>query len=341
MAPELHGIVLTGGASRRMGRDKATIEVAGRPLARRSAAVLAAVTAVAVEVGPGWSGLPSVTEEPPGAGPLAAVVAGWRELVRRTGEKRAVLVLATDLPDVSAALLALLAGEPGTASVVPLRRGRPQPLCARWSVADLERAAAQLSAGERSLRHAFGPDTVEVDEERWAPVAPGAALDDVDTPQELARRGLAPPPDGDTWVGLGRHPLPAQDAVAWATLPRCGAVVTFMGTVRDHAEGRDGVEELVYESYEEPALARMEDVVAEARRRWPALERVAVVHRLGPLAVGDTAVLVVASSAHRADSLAAGAFVIDSVKDTVPIWKHERWRDGEGWGTGARPVRSL
>lgn len=341
MAPDLHGILLTGGSSRRMGRDKAVIEVDGEPLAERLGTLLAGATALAVEVGPGRSGLPCVTEDPPGAGPLAAVVAGWRELGRRSGETRAVLVLAADLPDASPALLALLAAQPGDTSAVPVRRGQPQPLCARWSVTDLERAAAQLAAGERSLRHALGPDAVLLTEEAWGPAVPGAALDDVDTPADLARRALAPPGEGDDWVGLGRHRLPTEEAVAWATLPRCGAVVTFMGTVRDHAEGREGVEELVYEAYEEPALERMAAVVAAARQRWPALERVAVLHRLGPLSVRDTAVTVVASSGHRADSLAAGAFLIDTVKETVPIWKHERWRDGEGWGTGAQPLRSV
>lgn len=341
MAPELSGILLTGGASRRMGRDKATIEVDGEPLARHVARALSAATAMALEVGPGSSGLPNVTEEPAGLGPLAAVVAGWDELTRRTGEKRAALVLAVDLPDVSRLLLGLLAAHPGEASVVPVRGGRPQPLCARWSVADLERAASQLSAGERSLRHVFGPGAVLLDEPAWAQAAPGSALDDVDTPADLARRGLAPPTAGDDWVALCRHRLATQAAVSWATLPDCGAVATFLGTVRDHAEGRCGVEELTYEAYEEPAIERMGAVVRAARDRWPALGRVAVLHRLGPLAVGETAVTVVASSAHRADALAAVGYLIDTVKETVPIWKHERWGDGEGWGTGARPVRSV
>ena len=340
MPHSLHGILLTGGSSTRMGRDKATIEVGGAPLARRLAEILAGVTSVAVEVGPGRSGLPAVTETPPGGGPLAAVVAGWRELTRQSGEKRATLVLASDLPDVPAALLDLLASQPGEVSAVPVRHDRLQPLCARWSVADLERAASQLAAGERSLRHVFGPDAILMDQGAWGSAAPGSALDDVDTPEDLARRALAPPPGRD-WVGLGRHPLPTEAAVAWATLPACGAVVTFMGTVRDHAEGREGVEELVYEAYEEPALQRMDAVVAAARTRWPALARVAVLHRLGRLALGETAVCVVVSSAHRADSLGAAAFLIDTVKETAPIWKHERWRHGEGWGTGAQPVRPV
>ncbi len=324
-----------------MGRDKAAIPVAGVTMAQRAANLLGACCDPALEVGPGRSDLPAVVEDPPGAGPLAAVVAGWRELVRLSGEKRPVVVLACDLPELTGELVAWLAVHPGSGSVVPVVAGTPQPLCARWSVADLERATSQLAAGERSLRRVFGPDALHVDESAWAPVAPAAAVVDVDTPEDLARRALAPPPRGDDWVGLGRNPLPSEAAATWATVPSCGAVVTFAGTVRDHADGRAGVEQLTYEAYEEPALARMAAVVAQARARWSALGRVVVLHRLGPLALGETAVVVVASAAHRQEAFAAGGYLIDTVKETVPIWKYERWSGGEGWGTGAQPVRPV
>ncbi len=341
VAPSVYGIVLTGGSSRRMGFDKATLEVGGELLARRVARALADAVALAVEVGPGVTGLPSVTEEPAGSGPLAAVVAGWEELVRRTGEKQPAVVLACDLPALTPGLVAWLVGRPGAHSVVPFVDEMAQPLCARWSVADLERARAQLAGGERSLRQVFGPEAELVaDDELEREVGRGLTRD-VDTPEDLARLALAPPPAGDDWIGLGRAPLPAEAAVGWATLPRCGAVVTFAGTVRDHADGRDGVEELVYEAYEGPALARMAAVVAGARAQWPSIARVAVLHRLGRLAVGEIAVVVVVSSAHRHDAFAAGGYVIDTVKEAVPIWKYERWRDGEDWGTGAQPVRSV
>jgi len=333
--------VLTGGSSTRLGRDKASLEVGGKGLAQRIGELLAGATTVAVEVGPGKTGLRAVSESAPGSGPLAGVVAGWEELVRATGEKRPCVVLACDLPELSSRLVAWLAGHPAPSSVVPLLDGRPQPLCARWGVADLERAAALLAAGERSLRPVFGPDAVFVDEDEWTAVAPKGSLEDVDTPLDLARRGLAPPPSGDDWVALSRTPLSPDVATGWAILPRCGALVSFLGTARDHADGRAGVEELVYEAYEAPALARMRAIVDAARRRWPALGRVAVLHRLGSLGVGDVAVLVVVSSGHRHEAFEAGAYVIDTVKETVPIWKHERWADGEGWGTGALPVRDL
>ncbi len=337
----LYGIVLTGGSSRRMGADKATLEVDGLPLGRRVAAALAAATSEAVEVGPGVTGLPHVAEDPPGGGPLAAVVAGWEALVARTGEKQPAVVLACDLPGASPALVEWLASRPGNASVVPVHDGLAQPLCARWGVADLERAVAQLASGARSLRDVFGPDAQLVSEDQVADALGRGVTEDVDTPEDLARLALVAPADADDWVGLGRSTLPVQDAVAWATVPSCGAVVTFSGTVRDHAEGREGVEELAYEAYEGPALARMKAVVADARARWPSIVRVAALHRLGSLCVREVAVVVVVSAPHRHDAFAAGGYVIDTVKETVPIWKYERWQGGEDWGTGAQPVRPV
>jgi molybdopterin synthase catalytic subunit len=341
VSPTVYGIVLTGGSSRRMGIDKATLEVGGVALARHVADALAGAVSVAVEVGPGVTGLPCVVEDPAGSGPLAAVVAGWEELVRRTGEKQPAVVLACDLPAITPRLVTWLVRRPGGRSVVPLVEEVAQPLCARWSVEDLERGRAQLAAGERSMRRVFGPGTELVGDDELEREVGRGLTQDVDTPEDLARLALSPPPDGDDWIGLGRAPLPAEAAVTWATLPRCGAVVTFAGTVRDHAEGRDGVEELAYEAYEGPALARMAAVVARARAQWHSIARIAVLHRLGPLAVGETAVVVVVSSPHRHDAFAAGGYVIDAVKETVPIWKYERWRDGEDWGTGAQPVRSV
>lgn len=153
--------------------------------------------------------------------------------------------------------------------------------------------------------------------------------------------GAAPPDTGDEWIALSERALPADAAVAWVQAPSCGAVVSFLGTVRDHAEGRAGVEALTYEAYEGPALARMGEVVAEARRRWPQVSRVAVLHRLGTLGLGEAAVVVAVSAGHRGEAFAAAEFVIDTVKASVPIWKHERWADGEGWGTDAQPVRPV
>jgi molybdopterin synthase catalytic subunit len=126
--------------------------------------------------------------------------------------------------------------------------------------------------------------------------------------------------------------------VAWAERPRCGAVVLFTGTVRDHAEGRPGVASLEYEAYEEEVCARLTAIAAEARRRWPVLGRVALLHRVGILAVGETAVLVVVSAPHRSEAFDAARFGIDTLKATVPIWKRETWEGGSDWAACNHPV---
>ncbi len=149
------------------------------------------------------------------------------------------------------------------------------------------------------------------------------------------------PADGDTWLGLTEDPLPVEAALRWAGRDDCGAVVLFSGNARSHADGRTDVTGLHYEAYEEQALPRLARVEAEARRRWPAVARVAVLHRVGAVAVGEPAVVVVVSSAHRGEAFAAGRFCIDAVKATVPIWKLETWDGGEHWGTDAQRLVDL
>lgn len=123
--------------------------------------------------------------------------------------------------------------------------------------------------------------------------------------------------------------------------PATGALVTFCGTARDHAEGRTGVQALVYEAYEQPAIAKLHQLADEARRRWPAVARIALWHRVGELALGDVAVLVAVTAPHRAEAFDAARWCIDTLKATVPIWKRERWASGEDWGTGAEPLRAI
>ena len=150
-----------------------------------------------------------------------------------------------------------------------------------------------------------------------------------------------PRPDGSDWLALTAHPLPVAEALSWAVLPNCGAVVSFTGTVRDHAEGRPGVSLLEYEAYEEQALPRLGGVAAGARTRWPMLGRLALLHRVGPLAVTEAAVVVVASAPHRAEAFDAARWCIDNVKTTVPIWKQETWAGGVDWGSGAGEVADV
>jgi molybdopterin synthase catalytic subunit len=98
---------------------------------------------------------------------------------------------------------------------------------------------------------------------------------------------------------------------------------------------------LSYEAYDEPARRRMAEIVAAIRDEWPAIDRVAVVHRLGRLELSETAVAVVVSSPHRAEAFAAALACIDRVKKSVPIWKKEHWADGSDWATTAQPIRTL
>jgi molybdopterin synthase catalytic subunit len=146
------------------------------------------------------------------------------------------------------------------------------------------------------------------------------------------------PPSGDDWLALTDGELSVGDAYAWAVRPDCGAVVVFSGTVRDHAEGREGVEHLVYEAYEEAVVSRLAAIAAEARERWPVIGRIALLHRTGRLEVGESSVLVVVSTPHRPEAFEAARYAIDALKASVPIWKRETWREGTAWGTGATPI---
>ena len=183
-------LLLSGGASRRMGRDKTRLVHEGRPLAERTARLLTSVSVTAIEVGPGGSGLDSTVEDPPGEGPLAAIVAGRRAL-RQRGLEGPALVVAGDLPFLTLDFLAFLAAVDATGSVLPVVEGRAQPLCARWSGPDLDEAGVRYARGERSLRFlADAPDVVLLEEPQWRAHASPQVFIDVDTPDEARRYGL-------------------------------------------------------------------------------------------------------------------------------------------------------
>jgi molybdopterin synthase catalytic subunit len=143
------------------------------------------------------------------------------------------------------------------------------------------------------------------------------------------------PETGDNWLGITAEPLPIAATYEWAVVPSCGAVVLFSGTVRDHAEGRDDVQYLTYEAYDEQVVAVFERIVVELRERWPDTGRVALLHRTGRLELGESSVVVVVSSPHRPHAFEAGRFAIDALKESAPIWKHEVWTGGSDWGTDA------
>ncbi len=105
-----------------------------------------------------------------------------------------------------------------------------------------------------------------------------------------------------------------------------GAVVLFLGTVREMTQGRKTLA-LDYEAYPQMAEAKLEELLAEARRSWP-IVNAAIAHRLGRLELGDVSVAVVVSTPHRQQAFEAGKFLIDRLKEVVPIWKKENWADG-------------
>ena len=150
-----------------------------------------------------------------------------------------------------------------------------------------------------------------------------------------------PPSDAADWVGLSDASLPVEAALAWAQTPDCGAQVLFTGTVRDHAEGRSGVDWLEYEAYTEQVDPKLRRLCDEIRTRWPEVGRIALLHRVGRLQLAEVAVVVVVSSPHRPEAFAAARFAIDSLKASVPIWKKESWEGGEDWGTDAQPVDEI
>jgi molybdopterin-guanine dinucleotide biosynthesis protein A len=184
------GLLLTGGSSRRMGRDKAELVVAGERLADRAARVLQTACNPVLEIGPGRSALETVGDDDPHAGPLAALVTGAGAL-RTRGYEGAVLLLAVDLPFVDARLLELLVDHPAGHSVVPVAGGMRQSCCARYAPAALVAAADLVERGERAM-HALlsAVPVVEIPESEWRAVAPANALADLDTPEDLARHGV-------------------------------------------------------------------------------------------------------------------------------------------------------
>ena len=152
---------------------------------------------------------------------------------------------------------------------------------------------------------------------------------------------MQPPSGTDTWVGLSEVALPVQQASEWVVEPRCGGIVVFNGTARDHSEGRPDVSVLEYEAYVEQVAPRLQAIADEARVRWPDIGRVAMLHRMGRVDIGESAVVVAVGAPHRDDAFLAARFCIDTLKATVPIWKREVWRDGESWGLEPQHVREV
>ena len=138
-----------------------------------------------------------------------------------------------------------------------------------------------------------------------------------------------------TLIQITREPLdrPAIDAIVQSVWhAAAGGIVTFEGTVRDHARGKR-VRYLEYDAYPEMAEQEMARIAAEVERRWHT-DRVALVHRIGRLEIGEVSVVVAVACPHRAEAFEACRYAIDTLKNTVPIWKKEVAEDGEEWVEG-------
>jgi molybdopterin synthase catalytic subunit len=122
------------------------------------------------------------------------------------------------------------------------------------------------------------------------------------------------------------EPLDPAPLVAYVQTPSDGAVVTFAGVARNNFGGR-ATAFLSYEAYAEMAAPVLAQIAAEAQERWT-IGRVAVHHRVGRLAIGATAVLVVVAAPHRHEAFEAAEYVMDRIKAIAPIWKKEHWADG-------------
>jgi molybdopterin synthase catalytic subunit len=150
--------------------------------------------------------------------------------------------------------------------------------------------------------------------------------------------GVLAPARGDDWLELTSEPLSTERALTWVQRPSCGAVACFVGTVRDNAEGHTGVTAIDYEAYVAQVLPRFEALAATARERWAELGAIVVWHRLGHIQLGEASVVVVVSSPHRSEAFEACRYLIDTLKATAPIWKHETWDGGTDWSLASRPV---
>jgi molybdopterin synthase catalytic subunit len=126
------------------------------------------------------------------------------------------------------------------------------------------------------------------------------------------------------------HPLSADAVAASVDHPGAGGVVIFSGVVRNETGGRP-VKFLEYEAHAPMAEAKMREIGDAVRARWPGVKRVAMLHRIGRLEIGEASVLIAVSAAHRSEAFDACEFAIDTLKLTVPVWKKEHFEDGEVW----------
>ena len=127
-------------------------------------------------------------------------------------------------------------------------------------------------------------------------------------------------------IDITTHEIDTESLLQKVGSPNAGAVVLFLGTTREFTAGRQTAS-LDYECYGEMALDKLAELEAQARTRWPLLD-CAIVHRVGHVPIGQASVAIAVSTAHRQAAFEAGQWLIDTLKEVVPIWKKENWADG-------------
>jgi molybdopterin synthase catalytic subunit len=144
---------------------------------------------------------------------------------------------------------------------------------------------------------------------------------------------LFPPVSGgapDDIFGVVAEPLSPDAIASEVDHPGAGGIVIFSGVVRNETGGRP-VKFLEYEAHAPMAAAKMREIGDAIRARWPSVKRVAMLHRVGRLEIGEASVLIAVSAAHRQEAFEACTYAIDTLKRTVPVWKKEHFEDGEVW----------
>jgi len=140
-------------------------------------------------------------------------------------------------------------------------------------------------------------------------------------------------------VSLTYNEIDINGAIASLYNPQCGAVVTFIGTVRNQARGKEVIS-LEYSAYEEMALFELKNIVSEAINKF-SLDDAVAIHRLGKMSPPDVSVFIGVASAHRKEAFDGGFFIIDAIKKRVPIWKKEIYSDGSSWIEEGRPDETI
>jgi molybdopterin synthase catalytic subunit len=132
-----------------------------------------------------------------------------------------------------------------------------------------------------------------------------------------------------TEIKISAQSLNVQSCIDWILSPESGGIDVFIGTVRNATKGKKVVQ-LEFECYEKMALKEMDKIAEQALNKWP-IQKLLIHHRTGVLAVGEVPVIIAVSAAHRDAAFEACRYVIDTLKQTVPIWKKEIFEDGEVW----------